>query len=96
MENKVTAFGGAPDPTFGGKTPDARPSAQPPSRSEQIVSAHEDQRLVIEEDQATGWYMYKTINRHTGEVLLQLPRDELLRLREAARYVVGSLIRAKA
>jgi flagellar protein FlaG len=96
METKVTPFAGAPDPTFGGKTSGPRSSAPAPSRSDQIIAAHVDQRLVIEEDRATGWYMYKTINRHTGEVLLQLPREDLLKLREAARYVVGALIQAKA
>ncbi|MFN4177922.1 hypothetical protein [Phenylobacterium sp.] len=55
-----------------------------------------DLRLIIEEDQASGSYVYKTVNRRTGEVVLQLPRAEVLRMREEADYAAGSVIRTKA
>ena len=54
-------------------------------------------RLVIEEDAAAGGsYVYKTVNRLTGEVILQLPRDQLLKLKEQVDYVAGDIVRAKA
>jgi flagellar protein FlaG len=53
-------------------------------------------RLVIEEDKAAGSYVYKTINRLTGEVVQQLPRDQVLKLREALEYEAGDVVRAKA
>jgi flagellar protein FlaG len=53
-------------------------------------------RLVIEEDQATGAYVYKTINRETGEVIQQLPRAEVLKLKEDPSYAAGTIIRTKA
>ena len=55
-----------------------------------------DLRLVIEEDKAAGSYVYKTIDRRTGEVIQQLPRDQVLRLREALDYEAGDVVRAKA
>lgn len=54
-----------------------------------------DLRLVIEEDPETGTYVYKTIDRRSGEVIQQLPRNEVLRLREEAGYVAGMVIRTK-
>lgn len=96
MSNKVATFAATPDPTFGQQphvanaAPGGRVKAAAPS------SDPVDLRLVIEEDQATGTYVYKTINRRTGEVILQLPRAEILRLREETRYSAGTVIRTKA
>ena len=53
-----------------------------------------DLRLVIEEDD-NGAFVYKTIDRRTGEVVVQLPREQLLRRREEADYTVGEVIRAQ-
>ena len=55
-----------------------------------------DLRLVIEEDQESGSFIYKTIDRRTGEVVLQLPRTDVLRMREDRSYSAGSVIRASA
>jgi flagellar protein FlaG len=52
-------------------------------------------RLVIEMDQASGSYVYKTINRVTGEVVSQLPRAEVLRMK-AEGAAAGAIIRTKA
>jgi flagellar protein FlaG len=53
-------------------------------------------RLIIEEDSASGAFVYKTLNRNTGEIVLQFPRDEVLKLREQANYEAGSVIRTTA
>lgn len=53
-------------------------------------------RLVIEEDQATGAFVYKTIDRNTGEVVLQFPREEVLKLKEQKDYKAGAVIRTTA
>src|SRR5258708_27569126 len=55
-----------------------------------------DLRLVIEEDKAAGSYVYKTVDVRTGKVIQQLPRDEVLKLREALDYEAGDVVRAKA
>jgi flagellar protein FlaG len=54
-----------------------------------------DLRLVIEDDQAAGSFVYKTVDRRTGKVVQQFPREQLLRLREASDYTAGAVIKAK-
>lgn len=53
-------------------------------------------RLIIEEDQASGAFVYKTLNRDTGEVVLQFPREEVLKLKEQSDYQAGAIIRTTA
>jgi flagellar protein FlaG len=59
-------------------------------------STEPDVRLVIEESDQAGSYVYKTLDRRTGEVLQQFPREELLRLREAEGYQSGAVIKTRA
>ena len=49
-------------------------------------------RLVIEEDPGSGDFVYKTIDRVTGEVVRQFPREEMLRMARDARYGPGDII----
>lgn len=96
MESKVAAFAATPDPTFGQKPPpprlDTSTSATRAAQSQDPV----DMRLVIEEDKASNSYVYKTVNRLTGEVIQQLPRDTVLKLREQIDYEAGDVVRTKA
>ena len=55
-----------------------------------------DLRLVIEEDKAAGTLVYKTVDWRTGEVVQQLPREQVLRLREAQNYSAGQLLATQA
>ena len=94
MKSKVAAVAPAPDPA----SPQFQTSA-PPAQSERAEAKGPDpveMRLVIEVDQASGSFVYKTINRLTGEVILQLPRAEVLKMREGPQYEAGSVIRTKA
>ena len=97
MEPKVAAVPPAPDT---GRLDKAPPKAQPAPRAEpkppEVTPDLAEMRLVIELDQGSGTYVYKTINRQTGEVVLQLPRDEVLRLRTESEYSAGSVVRTKA
>jgi flagellar protein FlaG len=95
MDSKVAAIVPASEP--GGSrvgsdarstVPEAAPQAPPPEPVEM--------RLVIEQDPATGSYVYKTIDRATGEVLQQLPRAEVLKLKEDIGYAAGRIIRTEA
>jgi flagellar protein FlaG len=96
MDTKVAAFAATPDPTFGQKPApqrvDTSTTAERAAQSQDPV----DMRLVIEEDKATNSYVYKTVNRLTGEVIQQLPRDQVLKLREQIDYEAGDVVRAKA
>ena len=64
-------------------------ATKPPAEPDQA-----DLRLTIEED-ANGAFVYKTIDRRTGEVVVQLPREQLLRRREEADYQAGEVIRTQ-
>lgn len=48
-------------------------------------------RLTIERE-STG-YVYKTLDRVTGEVVRQFPREEVLKLRQSPAYDVGKIIK---
>ena len=95
MQSKVAPFAATPDPTSGRQPP-------PPSHEHAAApgeagpSEEADLRLVIEEDQATGTIVYKTINRLTGQVVQQFSRDVLLKMHEDADYAAGGVIRTKA
>ncbi len=51
-------------------------------------------RLTIEQE-STG-YVYKTLDRVTGEVIRQFPREEVLKLRQSPAYDVGKIIKTEA
>lgn len=93
MENKLSVVAAVPDvepaQAIAKPAPTPTPSAVPPP------SPEPDLRLVIEEGQA-GSFVYKTVDRRTGEVVLQLPREEVLRMRDAEAYVAGAVIATQA
>jgi len=96
MDNKVAAFAATPDPTFGQKPAPQRPASSASPAAPAQGSDLADMRLVIEEDKASGSYVYKTVNRVTGEVIQQLPRDQVLKMRDQVDYVAGHVVRTKA
>ena len=95
MEPKVAAIAPAPDP----KQPKVQPIVPAAAGGEAPAVPAPDpveMRLVIEMDQASGSYVYKTVNRLTGEVVRQLPRAEVLRLKVESQYSAGSVIKTEA
>jgi flagellar protein FlaG len=92
---------GAPgDAGYGGghsqSSPDGARSATPPAeRTADGEPDPADLRLVIEDDEIAGSYIYKTIDRRTGKVVQQYPREQILKLRDAADYTAGAVIKAK-
>lgn len=65
-------------------------------RSAPVQHTGDDYRLVIERDEPTGSYIYKTLDRSTGEVVNQFPREEVLKLRDSPAYEAGRVIVTKA
>jgi len=49
-------------------------------------------RLVIEEGPQAGSFIYKTLDRVTGEVVRQLPREQVVDLMKTADYASGRVI----
>lgn len=97
MENKVAKISVTPDPTFSQPAPPAPPVADTGSIQSRIAQGSLDQadlRLVIEEE--AGTYVYKTVDRRTGDIIAQYPREDILKLREEYDYTAGDVINAKA
>ena len=95
MGTRISAIAAAPEIGVAppsSSDPAAPRAAAPVERAPDPV----EMRLVIEQDQASGAFVYKTINRVTGEVIQQLPRAEVLKLRQRPHYATGSVIRTKA
>lgn len=96
MDNKVASI--APPSADPGLTaPPPRPvpqdtGANPPGAAGQDQA---DLRLIIEEDSGTGSYVYKTVDRRTGEIVQQFPREEILRMHDENEYAPGDVIRAR-
>lgn len=93
MDTKVAAIAPAPDPA-----PVQAVATPPPASAPPVPTGPDpaDMRLVIEEDQVTGSFVYKTVNRVTGEVVQQLPRAEVLKLKQELHYSAGSVIKTEA
>ncbi|HEY3948279.1 flagellar protein FlaG [Phenylobacterium sp.] len=97
MDSKVATFAATPDPTYGQRTPQkARPDSTGTSPAAPPSQDPADMRLVIEEDKASNSYVYKTVDRLTGKVIQQLPREQVLQLREQLEYEAGSVVKTKA
>ncbi len=55
-----------------------------------------DLRLMIEESEEAGGYLYTIVDRRTGKVVRRLSRAEVLRLKEKATYAAGAVFDGKA
>jgi flagellar protein FlaG len=76
----------------------AEPSLQPAADREANAKAAAEAerqsryRLVIEQGGQVGSFVYKTLDRETGEVVQQLPSEQVLKMRQSEDYGVGSVI----
>ena len=91
----------APDPSEGVKVVSG-PAVQPAEPVQEPLPPVDDGpqpgdlRLVIEQDGDTGQYVYKTVDRRTGETLQQFPREQILKLREEMGYASGAVFDGQA
>ena len=53
-------------------------------------------RLLIEEIGNTGRFVYKLLDPVSGDVIVQLPREEVVRLAEMDSYAAGAVISTQA
>lgn len=66
------------------------------SRAQQEAEQAARYRLVIEEGPRSGSFIYKTMDRVTGEVVKQLPREQVVGLMQDADYNAGAVIDTRA
>lgn len=98
METKAAQSAVAADPAPVGqysKVTAPEPSVGAVVVSESLADSAEPQpgdlRLVIEQDEDSGTFIYKTVDRRTGETLQVLPREDVLKLKHAADYDPGAV-----
>lgn len=96
MENKLAAIAPVTDPILNqAASRRVAPDIGAAQKSDvEMTQDPADLRLVIEE--GGGSYVYKTIDRRTGEVVAQFPREEILKMREEVDYAAGTVISASA
>ena len=73
----------------GTNLPDNRPR-------EDAQSQAADYRLVIEQGPRSGTYVYKTVDRSTGETIKQFPREEVVKLVNDPLYATGTIANTRA
>lgn len=66
------------------------------SRLQQEADEAARYRLVIEEGPSAGSFIYKTMDRVTGEVVRQLPREQVVDLMRDQSYHSGAVIDTRA
>ncbi len=79
--SSVVAF---PTPSTGTELQDNRPRGEAEQRAV-------DYRLVIEEGPRQGTFIYKTVDRTTGETIKQYPREEVVKLIDSPLYATGTV-----
>jgi hypothetical protein len=55
-----------------------------------------DLRLLIEKDARGDYYVYKLVDRATGEVIAERPRDQVAHLADGPGYRAGAVVNTKA
>jgi flagellar protein FlaG len=75
----------------GASGPDLSDQRRAQQRADQL-SRH---RLIIEGDPDSG-YIYKSVDRLTGQVVSAYPRETVIRLQSAPNYAQGSVIDTRA
>jgi hypothetical protein len=97
MTQSIGGAGGVGDH---GQNPFHREPEHPAPHGEAAPAATEaettaDVRLIIEDGEAAGDFVYTTVDHRTGAVIRQLHRDRLLKLSEAPDYAAGALIKTQ-
>jgi flagellar protein FlaG len=108
MINNVVNFPQMPDPSLGrmpvnlpkevaptqpsGKSKDAGNQSNLSQGGGQSTPEY-NLRLTVDRDPDSGDWVYKAVDRYTGEVVRQLPRQEVLDLKSSRSYKAGSIIK---
>ena len=84
------------DPRFARPAPTpAASEAAARNAAQAALDSLANARLVIEEN-GEGSCVYKSLDRITGEVLRQFPREDVVKMLSAAEYAAGDVIKTRA
>ncbi len=97
MSGKIGSATSPADPLLGTVPRPVALEAQPvgPAQPPEPI-AEADLRLIIEEDEKTGGYVYTIVDRRSGHIVSRLPREEVLRMRNKSEYAAGAVFNGKA
>jgi len=90
MSNSIANIRNVPEPVAAMIAQPVQPVAEPAAPTPKGQNAN--LRLVIEEDRDTGAFVYKTLDRLTGEVVQQLPRESVLKAMGSEDYRPGQIV----
>ncbi|MDO9336524.1 MAG: hypothetical protein EON95_13285 [Caulobacteraceae bacterium] len=93
MSNSIAPIRNVPEPVAAMISQPVQPVAETQAPTPKGQNA--DLRLVIEEDEATGAFVYKTLDRRTGEVIQQLPRESVLKAMSSEDYSPGMVLNTR-
>lgn len=99
MINTIKSVAGVSDRPSGRKSDRDGEGAYSPGSAEappQRPASGSDLRLVIERDGEGAYYVYKLIDRITGELVAELPRDQVASLAAEESYAAGAVVCTKA
>jgi len=85
-----------PDQGSAKRDPQGRPSRRRRAEALEGPAPEQDLRLVIEKDAEGADYVYRLVDRATGETVAERPRDEVANLAQDAGYKAGSVVDTKA
>ena len=74
----------------------ASPSLSAEPRGPEPNPPATDYRLVIEQGPVQGTFIYKTVDRTTGEIIKQFPREELVKMIDSTAYSTGTVADTRA
>jgi len=69
---------------------------QKPAKASSAPAADPDQRLVIQKGTEDGLFVYTILDRASGQVMLQIPYEDLTQLAARPEYEAGQVIDTKA
>jgi flagellar protein FlaG len=108
MINNVVSFPQMPDPSVGrvpvnlpkevaplqpsGKSKDTGNQSGLSQGGDKSTPAY-DLRLTVDKDPDSGDWVYRSVNRYTGEIVRQFPRQEILDLKASKNYQAGTIIK---
>jgi uncharacterized FlaG/YvyC family protein len=78
-------------------TTDSNTATQASSDSQgSALQATNDIRLIIEKAAHSPEYVYKLVNATTGDVIVELPREQVVKAAESPNYTSGSVVDTRA
>jgi flagellar protein FlaG len=84
-----------PVPAATKPSPSKPPASKTGASSSSQESSDSQQRLVISEGGTTGVYVYTILDRATGQVMVQIPREEVVRIAARPDYTAGQVLDTK-